>query len=128
MIKLVSTLKRKRGLSTAAFRDYYESTHRLIGEKYLRDYAVKYQRRYLEPLPGAGGDGEDMPFDVILELWFEDSQRLQAFLARLQEPEVAQEIALDEENLFDRSQKHSYLLTECESQLPAQADSAVGDD
>ena len=50
MIKVVTLLTRKPGMTRQAFIDYYESQHRLIGEKYLGGYAVKYQRRYLRPI------------------------------------------------------------------------------
>ena len=55
MIKVVTTLSRRAGMSTPDFRDYYESHHRLIGEKYLGGFAARYLRRYLDPLPGGGG-------------------------------------------------------------------------
>ena len=117
MIKVLTTLKKKPGMSTADFRDYYESHHRLIGEKYLKDYATRYLRRYLEPSPNAAGEVEDAEFDVLLEIWFASEETFQACSLRLQEPEVAEEIIRDEEKLFDRSCKRTYLLSEHESDL-----------
>jgi len=32
MIKVVTTLKKRKGMSTENFRAYYERSHRLIGE------------------------------------------------------------------------------------------------
>jgi hypothetical protein len=117
MIKVVTTLKKKSGLSTEDFRGYYETHHRLIGEKYLKDYAVRYLRRYITPLPGANGEIRDADFDVLLEIWFDDEASFAACNQKLNEAEVAQEIILDEEKLFDRNQKYSYLVRECESDL-----------
>jgi EthD domain len=117
MIKVVTTLKKKPGLSTEEFRNYYESHHRLIGEKYLKDYAARYLRRYIDPLPNAEGKISNPNFDVLLEIWFEDESALQACNLKLNEADVAREIILDEEKLFDRSQKFTYLVTECESNL-----------
>lgn len=48
MIKVVTPLKRRSDLSREEFRNYYESHHRLLGEKYLAGYANRYLRRYLE--------------------------------------------------------------------------------
>ena len=121
MIKVVTTLKRKAGLSTANFREYYENNHRLIGEKYLRNYAARYVRRYLNPQPDSDGNMLEPDVDVLLEIWFENEERLQACGARLSEPEVAREILIDEEQLFDRSSKRSYVVEEFESQLPGQS-------
>ena len=35
-------MRRKEGMTIDEFRDYYETKHRIIGEKYLRGYATKY--------------------------------------------------------------------------------------
>lgn len=117
MIKVVTTLKKKAGLSTEEFRAYYENNHRLIGEKYLSGYAVKYVRRYLEPMPGADGVCHEPEYDVLLELWFPDQDTWQACAANLSTPEAAREIARDEEQLFDRSRKRSYVVKEVESNI-----------
>ena len=111
VIKVIGLLKRRPGMSVAAFREYYESRLRLIGEKYLADYACKYQRRYLNP-------GPDVPdHDVILEVWYPDRDAYDAANERLSVPEVAAEIAADEERLFDRTSIHFYLVEEFESDL-----------
>ena len=115
MIKVVTTLKKRADLTTEQFRDYYEGHHRLLGEKYLSGYACRYVRRYLDPLPGELAGEEH--FDVLLEIWFPDEAAFEQCSARLAEPEVAAEIAADEEKLFDRARKRSFLLQECESEL-----------
>ncbi len=117
MIKMIVLLKRKPGMTTDAFRDYYESKHRLIGEKYLRDHACRYVRRYLTPLfqpePGSG----DEEFDVVLEVWYQDRASFEAGITRLGQPEVAAEIAEDEAQFLDRSRTRFFMIEECESQL-----------
>ena len=117
MIKVVTTLKKKPGLSTEEFKSYYESHHRLIGEKYLSDYAVRYFRRYVTPLTSPEEEIGASDFDVLLEIWFDDEASFQACNLKLNEAAVAQEIILDEEKLFDRSSKQSYLVTEYTSDL-----------
>ena len=42
MIKVVTLLTRKPGMSREAFIEHYETHHRKIGEKYLSGFAVKY--------------------------------------------------------------------------------------
>jgi hypothetical protein len=89
VIKIVTTLKKKAGMSTAAFRAYYEDHHRIIGEKYLQDFAVRYVRRYMNPLPNEQGKQVEPDFDVLLEIWFSDDTAYQACSQRLSEPAVA---------------------------------------
>ena len=113
MVKLITLLKRRPGLSREAFRDYYESRHRLIGEKYLAGYAVHYVRRYVELLPGGG----EPDHDVVMEIWLPDRERLEALMRRLAEPDVAEEIARDEEQLFDRPATLTFTVSEVASTL-----------
>ena len=53
MFKTVGLLKRRPGMSVEDFRSYYESNHRVIGEKYLTGNAVRYVRRFLDPAPNS---------------------------------------------------------------------------
>ena len=121
MIKTVALLKRRQSLSTEEFRAYYESTHRLIGEKYLGGHAVKYMRRYLNPASDAAAAtfGPEGDFDVILEIWYPDRETYEAVAERLQAPEAAAEILADELKLFDRAKNRFFSLTEAESDLPS---------
>lgn len=117
MIKLVMPMKRRPGMSTEEFRDYYESSHRLIGEKYLKGYATKYMRRFVDPLPDRQGELYDPEYDVILEIWYPDEATFKACGVHLSEPDIAREIREDEEKLFDMGCMRSYLVNEVESDL-----------
>jgi len=110
-------LRRKPGMSTAEFRAYYESHHRLIGEKYLRGYAVHYARRYLDPLPDRHGVLQDPEFDVLLEIWYPDIETRDTCHRRLRQPAIAAEIAADEARLFDRTAMRGYVLVEHTSDI-----------
>ena len=112
MVKVIGLLKRKPGMSVEAFREYYETKHRVIGEKYLTGYADKYQRRFLNPT-----DGQDSVFDVILEIWYPDEATYKACSAVLAAPEARAEIIADEEQLFDRSANRFFTVDEAESSL-----------
>ena len=120
MIKMVGLLKRRPGMSVDAFRAYYESTHRRIGEKVLAGYATRYVRRYLNPSrdSGAATFGEEGDFDVILEVWYPDEAAAAAALEHQSLPDVAREILDDEMRLFDREKNRFFVLEEVESQLP----------
>ncbi len=112
IVKFVMPLTRKSGMTKEAFRNYYEQHHKLIGEKYLKDYVVKYTRRYVNPI---SGEEVSTDFDVLLEIWYRDSDSFNACMKYLATPVIAAEIAVDEEKLFDRSKKRGYLLDEVES-------------
>ena len=120
MIKTVGLLKRRKELSVEEFRAYYESTHRVIGDKYLGGYACKYMRRYLNPNSDADAAtfGADGDFDVILEIWYPDQASHAAVGKRLSAPEAAAEILEDELKLFDRDRNRFFTLTEAVSDLP----------
>jgi hypothetical protein len=117
--KIIMPLRRKPGMSVEAFRNYYETYHRRIGEKYLAGYATRYMRRYTDALPDADGQMQDPDFDVLLEIWFPDAETFQVCAARFVTPEAEKEIREDEEQLFDRRHMPTYALHECESELPS---------
>ena len=119
MIKVVTLLTRKPGISREAFIEHYETHHRKIGEKYLSGFAVKYQRRYLQSAGFRGQEALMPPFDVLMEIWYPDQDTLNGALAVLSTDEAQAEIIADEERLFDRDLIRSYTVEEYESEMPA---------
>ena len=117
MIKFIMPLHRKAGMSPDEFRSYYETFHRVIGEKYLNGFVSKYIRRYPEPLPDRQGKIAEPDFDVLLEIWYPDASAQAACAKHLSTPAIAAEIAEDEKQLFDRSRMRGYIVTEHESQF-----------
>ncbi len=70
--KVLIFLKRRPGMTVEAFRTYYEEVHATLCAKYATG-TRRYLRRYVEPLPQPlTGASEEMDFDVITELWFDD--------------------------------------------------------
>lgn len=110
-------MKRRPGMSIKAFRDYYESKHRLIGEKYLRGFATRYVRRYVNALPDRSGALYDPEYDVVLEIWYPDEATFKACADKLQNPEIAREINDDEQQVFDMRFMRSYVVEEHESDM-----------
>jgi hypothetical protein len=118
MIKMVTLLKRKPGMSMDEFIDYYETKHSKIGERYLSSHAVQYVRRYFRPMPESIiPTPMEQHYDVVMEIWFPDYQALSDTFTVLMKPEVQKEIIEDENKLFDRSRIHVYLVEEHESDL-----------
>jgi hypothetical protein len=118
MIKMVTLLKRKPGMTMDEFINYYETKHSKIGEKYLALHAVRYFRRYLRPLPESIiPTPMDQYYDVVMEIWFADEAALSAAFTDLMKPEAQREIIEDETKLFDRTRIHVYQVEEHESKL-----------
>lgn len=115
-VTVLTLLKRRAGMSKTDFVAYYESRHRLIGEKVLSGWATRYVRRHITPMTH---DEADHDFDVVLEIDFPDAATRDACFAALADPETMREIVEDEERLFDRSRLRTYHVEERASDLPA---------
>jgi hypothetical protein len=113
MVKMVFLLKRHPGMSREDFLKYYESHHARLGEKYVPN-AVRYVRRFLDPLPGAP---PEMQYDVLTELWFTNQAEMDKALKLLADPKIHAEIQADEEILFDRPAMLAYVITERDSKM-----------
>ncbi len=106
-ITLITLLKRRAGMTKSEFITYYETHHRVIGEKVLRGYATRYVRRFLHPTDGVD---EAHDYDVVLEIDFPDQATLDACFTAMADPAVMAEIIADEERLFDRSRNRSFTV------------------
>ncbi|GLR68591.1 hypothetical protein GCM10010909_32720 [Acidocella aquatica] len=114
MFTRITLLKRRPGMTVEAFRDYYETHHRLIGERVLAGFAQRYLRRYVAP----AGQGLELPdFDVMTEISFPDRATHDRCIAALSEPSVAEWVMADEDRLFDRAAMRVFTVEEAESAL-----------
>jgi hypothetical protein len=115
--KILLFMKRRPGMSVEAFREYYENHHALLCAKYSKG-VKRYIRRYLNPLPKAEtGILEELPFDVITELWFDNEKIFNGTVAYLSSSEMPAEVVEDELKLFDRPRMRMATAIECESNL-----------
>lgn len=113
-ITVITLLKRRHGMSKADFIAYYETHHRLIGEKVLRGYATRYVRRFLHPTDGTD-QHEDA--DVVMEIDFPDAATREACFAAMGDEAQMAEIVADEEKLFDRSRIRTFTVEERGSEM-----------
>jgi len=110
--KMVAMLRKRTDLSVEEFRRLYENAengHVLIGRKVLEGRAIKYVRRYLDPIP-AGETERD--YHVLTEVWYADRAACEAAMAHMAQPAIAREIAEDEDRLFDRPSMRFYCIDE----------------
>ena len=106
-------MKRRHGMSVHDFRHYYESEHVPLALRSSKGL-VRYIRRYLEPqsLPETG-DGSDIGYDVITELWFDNENIFNATVTHLSSTLLSPEIIDDEMRLFDRRATRMCTTVEC---------------
>ncbi|NGY03998.1 EthD domain-containing protein [Solimonas terrae] len=118
MFKILIFLKRRPGMTTAAFREYYEGVHSKLGEKYSTG-VKRYLRRYVEPLGGdLDSQAEALDFDVVTELWFDDRAVFEQVVKYAARGRLPAEVIEDEARLFDRSKSRYVTVVEHESALP----------
>lgn len=109
-------MKKRPDISTDEFRDYYETRHAPLCEKYSSAVS-RYIRRYIDPLPHPETGAFTDAYDVITELWFEDRAVFEGTIAYITTALMPDEVIEDEKNLFDRSSFRIATVVECESDL-----------
>jgi hypothetical protein len=114
--KILLFMKRRPGLTMAEFVDYYENHHVPLALKYGSSM-TGYTRRYLTPQPNAAtGQNEELPYDVITELSYDDETTFQRTLAYLSRSAMPDEIVEDEKRLFDRAKQRMATVIEHSTQ------------
>ena len=113
--KILLLMKRKPGMSVEDFREYYETKHIPLCLPYMSGI-IRYIRRYLEPQPHAeSGTNEELPYDVITEMWFDDEKRYKQSAAYLSTTVLPDEIIEDESRFFHRPTMRMATVVECET-------------
>jgi uncharacterized protein (TIGR02118 family) len=102
MVKWISVLKRKPGMSVEAFQEYWRTTHAELVKK------IPELRRYTQCHTLLSGYRKGEPaYDGVAELWYDDTDAIRR-IAGLPESQAA---LADERNFVDRSTT-AFLLTE----------------
>jgi hypothetical protein len=119
MLKQVTLLKRKPGMSMQAFIDYYENVHSKMGEHFLRR-AKRYQRRYVQPeINPITGEAVELDFDVVMELWWESRADFEATMQEISGGEAHALMFEDEERLFASHDHRTFTVEEHETDMEA---------
>jgi uncharacterized protein (TIGR02118 family) len=105
MVKAMSLITRKPGLTQEDFARHYEQVHVPLAMQYFP--FKKYMRNYVIKSPDAG----EPEFDCITEVWFETMEDCQA-AAEFSVSEAYSVIAEDEERFMDRSRIVAFLVEE----------------
>jgi hypothetical protein len=120
MFKVIWLLRRKPGISFEQFRDHYESSHAVLGQKYFGHLITRYTRNYNLPPEPVGPDGnataklivaKQWDYDCITEWDLRDEAALDEIIAKLSDPVIGKVFYYDEEHFLDRS---SVKLVRCD--------------
>jgi uncharacterized protein (TIGR02118 family) len=115
--KILLLMKRRPGTSMEEFRDYYENNHAPLAEPYTTAL-TRYVRRYIVPQTHPEtGPVDELPYDVITEMWFDDEELFKGTLQYITTTIMPDEIIEDEKKLFDRSSFRIATVIECETDM-----------
>lgn len=122
---------RKPGLSLEDFKKHYEEHVNLIKRLTGDDFPLSHKRHYIArnvvssedsktitvternattPAIVFAGEQSDFDFDAYAELTFASQEALQIFIAKVQAPDAAAQVAADEEKFLDRSKLSIAML------------------
>jgi hypothetical protein len=110
--KLLLFMKRKPGLSLAEFRAHYEERHVPLCMNYMAGPA-RYRRRFVEHPVST----EELDFDVITELWFEDRAVLDIVIDLTRRDAMPADVIADEAHFLDRTKSRYCVVQDCETVL-----------
>ena len=126
MFKQLCLLTKKPGMSMADFIDYYENRHAPLLASMMPG-ARRYVRRFVQPEKAmAFGEFPPVPFDCMIELWWDSRAAFEAGMAALGEGDNFQRIYDDEENLFASHSNPGFSVDEFESAMQGFADPPTG--
>lgn len=111
-VKTIALLRKRADITREQFVDYYETRHAPLMHSLLPGI-VEYRRNFCD-FDGAfvNADAAPFDFDVVTEIWFEDRAAYDRAMEVAGRPEIAQRIADDEENLFDRAGTRLFVVEE----------------
>lgn len=111
MIKRITLIKAKQGMSLADFRAYYETHHAPLAKR-LFPMVADYRRSFITEVV-RHPDGVPYPgFDVVTENWFATQADLQAFLDKIKRPDVRAELLADEAKFTEVDKTWSFMVDE----------------
>ena len=121
MIKVMTFIKKKKGITQDEFIRYYEEVHAPLALKLL-PHPKKYVRNHIVATTEGGGPG----FDCISEFWYDSPEAAQTVTDVLggvdvtsgYTTEIGRIFREDEEKFMDRRKRFSCVVEERISNLP----------
>ena len=116
MVRILSYLVKRDGMTDDEFVDYYENHHvPLIAS--VAPTPIVYKRRYLQRGESTNVGDADLGFDVVTEMVFADRESHQSWIAAVRTGIDGERVAADEARFLDRAATRScrvrdYVTTE----------------
>ena len=109
MIKMVTLIRRKQGLSREQFLHHWKEVHKPIfcAAPIMRHVLYYTQNHVVQRFPDAPEEGQD--WDGILECWFESMDKLAQIQ---QEPYYLSQVRPDEEKFVDAARSVTFFVEE----------------
>lgn len=107
MFKTFAYLTKREGITSEAFKDYYENHHVPLVLSHAPLPKV-YKRNYLVRGDAANLESPTIDFDVITELAWDDRSGHEEWITRLGISDIAE----DEARFLDRSKTKAYVIDE----------------
>lgn len=114
---IILFVTRKANLSPEEFKDHYENVHIPLAQRLCAgNWPTKFTRQYLARITRKGfggpanpdrppmllrGDAQDIDYDCVSEMTFENEDAFQAFYKRVYEKDVAAKLAADETTFLE---------------------------
>ncbi len=119
-------LRRKSGITFARFRDHYESSHAVLGQRYLGHLLLSYTRNYNVPVDLPEGASpvacaiaaKQSDYDCLTEWVLRDEQALTEVFEILFDPAIGKLFHDDEEHFLDRDSV-GLVICDTRSERPA---------
>jgi len=133
VIKQLALLTKKQGMDHEAFVKRYEEGHAPLIERIARFHDA-YQRNFIKPgslieLAHIPDPPPPPQFHCITQLMYEGQHKLDDLMDKLANSDIGQQIAADEEDLFDRTKMAMFAADEYAtplSQLQPRPEGHVG--
>jgi EthD domain len=111
MLKILSYLAKRDGMSSGEFIDYYENHHVPLILS-LAPPPVVYKRHYLQRGDAVNIGEAGIDFDVVTEQSFADRAAFQAWIDAVTAGDAGERVATDEAQFLDRSRTRSCVVSD----------------
>lgn len=123
MFKIIWLFKRKEGITLEQFRDHYESSHSVLGKKYLGHLISRYVRNYVQPADPSRPSRHAFAYDCITEWTMHDAAAFDEAMRIFKDPEIGT-IFRDDEKHFLQSDSITLVLVDPRDTGTGDADAA----